>query len=142
MTTDTPVPADAELLCLMAAIDQLVEHAREDDRLCYEQVPSQRYVNARENLRAVLARWGHPSGVGEVVVTKTEAGQIVAVTRQDEEGRILSVIAESAPRPTQTVPLTQAQIVEAFCQQPHPVQFVSAFNQGVRFAERHHGITK
>ena len=33
--------------------------------------------------------------IGEVVVTKTEDGQIVAVTRQDEEGRILSVIAES-----------------------------------------------
>ena len=33
--------------------------------------------------------------IGEVVVTKTEDGQIVAVTRQDEEGRMLSVIAES-----------------------------------------------
>jgi hypothetical protein len=36
---------------------------------------------------------------GEVVVTKNEAGQIVAVTRQDDEGRILSVIAESAAQP-------------------------------------------
>ena len=35
--------------------------------------------------------------IGEVVVTKNAAGQIVAVTRQDEEGQILSVIAESAP---------------------------------------------
>jgi hypothetical protein len=34
--------------------------------------------------------------MGDVVVTKTEAGQIVAVTRQDAEGRILKVIAESA----------------------------------------------
>ena len=51
--------------------------------------------------RAVHAKWGQPSGAGEVVVTKTEAGQIVAVTRQDEEGRILSVIAESTPQPTQ-----------------------------------------
>ena len=34
---------------------------------------------------------------GEVVVTKNDAGQIVAVTRQDDEGRILSVVAESAP---------------------------------------------
>lgn len=32
---------------------------------------------------------------GAVVVTKNQAGQIVAVTRQDEEGRILSVIAEA-----------------------------------------------
>lgn len=38
---------------------------------------------------------------GEVVVTKNEAGQIVAVTRQDDEGRILSVISESArPAPS------------------------------------------
>jgi hypothetical protein len=35
---------------------------------------------------------------GEIVVTKDDAGQIVAVTRQDEERRILSVVAENAPR--------------------------------------------
>lgn len=34
---------------------------------------------------------------GHVVVTRNEAGQAVAVTRQDDEGRILSVIAEFAP---------------------------------------------
>jgi hypothetical protein len=34
----------------------------------------------------------------EMVVTKNHQGQIVAVTRQDEEGRILSVIAESSER--------------------------------------------
>lgn len=33
---------------------------------------------------------------GEIVVTKTPAGRIIAVTRQDSEGRILSVIAEAA----------------------------------------------
>ncbi|WP_329099228.1 hypothetical protein [Pseudomonas aeruginosa] len=41
--------------------------------------------------RAALAQ---PSG--EVVVTKNESGAIVSVTRQDKEGRVLSVIAESA----------------------------------------------
>ena len=40
-----------------------------------------------------------PTPAGEVVVTKNAAGLIVAVTRQDEEGRILSVISESAPSP-------------------------------------------
>ncbi|HFF6228267.1 TPA: hypothetical protein ACOEC1_000201 [Stenotrophomonas maltophilia] len=34
---------------------------------------------------------------GHVVVTRNEAGQAVAVTRQDDEGRILSVIAELGP---------------------------------------------
>lgn len=37
--------------------------------------------------------------IGEVVVTRNDAGEIVAVTRQDDEGRILSVIAESAAPP-------------------------------------------
>lgn len=37
-----------------------------------------------------------------VVVTKNEAGHIVTVTRQDEDGRILKVIAEStSPQPQQ-----------------------------------------
>ncbi|EPK2878745.1 hypothetical protein L4670_001770 [Pseudomonas aeruginosa] len=44
-----------------------------------------------EQARAALAQ---PSG--EVVVTKNESGAIVSVTRQDKEGRVLSVIAESA----------------------------------------------
>ncbi|HHE7826624.1 hypothetical protein [Pseudomonas aeruginosa] len=44
--------------------------------------------------RAALAQ---PSG--EVVVTKNESGAIVSVTRQDKEGRVLSVIAESQPSP-------------------------------------------
>ena len=34
---------------------------------------------------------------GHVVVTRNEAGQAVAVTRQDDEGRILSVIAVFGP---------------------------------------------
>ncbi|UKM53847.1 hypothetical protein VL2_gp034 [Pseudomonas phage vB_PaeM_VL12] len=46
--------------------------------------------------RAALAQ---PSG--EVVVTKNESGAIVSVTRQDKEGRLLSVIAESQPSPAQ-----------------------------------------
>ncbi len=48
------------------------------------------------DLRAALAQ---PSG--EVVVTKNESGAIVSVTRQDKEGRVLSVIAESQPSPAQ-----------------------------------------
>ncbi|MFW4932800.1 hypothetical protein ACOAOU_14750 [Pseudomonas aeruginosa] len=49
-----------------------------------------------EQARAALAQ---PSG--EVVVTKNESGAIVSVTRQDKEGRLLSVIAESQPSPAQ-----------------------------------------
>jgi hypothetical protein len=48
-------------------------------------------------LRAEYER-GRSEPAGDVVVTKAPDGQIVAVTRQDEEGRILSVIAESSSR--------------------------------------------
>lgn len=34
---------------------------------------------------------------GEIVITKNEVGHIVAVTRQDEEGRILDTLAISEP---------------------------------------------
>ena len=44
-----------------------------------------------EQARAALAQLS-----GEVVVTENESGAIVSVTRQDKEGRVLSVIAESA----------------------------------------------
>lgn len=37
-------------------------------------------------------------------------------------------------------PLSQSEVVDGFCKQPHDVQFVSVFNAGVRFAEKHRGI--
>lgn len=44
---------------------------------------------------------------GKVVVTKDLQGHIVCVTRQDEEGRILSVISESTPYPNLDCKITQ-----------------------------------
>lgn len=46
----------------------------------------------REELRAIMTALTLPED--HVVVTRNEVGQAVAVTRQDDEGRILSVIAE------------------------------------------------
>jgi hypothetical protein len=48
-------------------------------------------------LQAALQHSEEP--VGEVTVTKNPSGQIVCVTRNDADGRILSVIAESTPQP-------------------------------------------
>lgn len=58
------------------------------------------------NLRAALAA-AKAQPVGDLVITKNDAGQIVAVTRQDEEGRILEVLAEARPA---AQPLTDDQI--------------------------------
>lgn len=56
--------------------------------------PKQRHLHACA-IRAIMAALTPPEG--HVVVTRNEAGQAVAVTRQDDEGRILSVIAEFEP---------------------------------------------
>ena len=102
-----------------------------------------------EALRAVLAKWGTPAPVGVEPVARLEIGKTkggVSLTHIAEpaafqlpEGMYALYIA---PQPTQAqaVPLTQAQIIEAFCREPHVTQFVMAFNSGVRFAEQHHGI--
>ena len=61
----------------------------------------------------------------------------------DEEKRLIRLgfdAAQSVQAQAGAVPLTQTQVVEAFCKHPHPAQFVTAFDQGVRFAETHHGI--
>ncbi|OBU59225.1 hypothetical protein [Stenotrophomonas maltophilia] len=47
---------------------------------------------------AIIAALTPPEG--HVVVARNEAGQAVAVTRQDDEGRILSVIAEFQHHPS------------------------------------------
>jgi hypothetical protein len=54
------------------------------------------------DLRAQLAARSEP--VGEVVVTRHPDGRIVAVTRQDADGRILSVIAKSSDSIAQPAP--------------------------------------
>ena len=51
--------------------------------------------SACDLLPAIIAALTPPEG--HVVVTRNEAGQAVAVTRQDDEGRILPVIAEFEP---------------------------------------------
>lgn len=57
---NTVYPTDAENF--LAQIDELVAQAREDDRLCYDQIPSQRYADARERIvSAVIAKWGSPA---------------------------------------------------------------------------------
>jgi hypothetical protein len=38
------------------------------------------------------------------------------------------------------VPMTQLEVVEAFCKLPHDVQYVSVFDAGIRAAEAFHGI--
>ncbi len=79
------------------------------------------------NGRAQIATWGGYFLVAEVqraleaqgtvTVTKDQAGRIVAVTRTDAEGRILEVIAESAPYPAPppgTPPATaRARLIDA-----------------------------
>ena len=57
------------------------------------------YSTAARLRAALAAQPAEP--VGDVVVTRNDAGEIVAVTRQDDEGRILSVIAEAQPAPSQ-----------------------------------------
>lgn len=37
-------------------------------------------------------------------------------------------------------PLTQSQVVEEFCKLKHNTQYVTVFDAGVRFAEKHHKI--
>lgn len=96
--------------------------------------------NLIEVCRAMLAAPRPPAAqeLDEVVITKNESGAIVAVTRQDDEGRILSVLAESEVR---IKPLTDEQI-EAI---PVWVNFVGLWPQSrkeiVRAIEAAHGIT-
>lgn len=54
--------------------------------------PEGDYVTYEDHVAAIEA---YRQRRGEVVVTKTPEGEIIAVTRQDAEGKILSVIAEA-----------------------------------------------
>lgn len=57
-------------------------------------------------------------------------------TTEAEAEELISLFSSMKSR----TPLTQPEVVEAFCNTPHNVQYVSVFDAGVRFAEKHHGI--
>ncbi len=68
-------------------------------------------VNLHVVMRTLRAALTPPEG--HVVVTRNEAGQAVAVTRQDDEGRILSVIAEfEVPEGYVLVPVEMTKEIE------------------------------
>ena len=99
------------------------------------------------NRRAVLAKWGSPVVAGEPDLLRAAAIELRDApdlrAMQKATAKLYAAL-DTKPQPTLAqagaVPLTQAKVVEAFCALPHQVQFITAFDQGVRFAERHHGI--
>lgn len=112
---DTDTPDGAAQKCL-SAIESIIREARaaltppdcSDQNLlelaatfetCIAFLPP---VGRRNIAKAVdqLRYKGMTTAEGHVVVTRNEAGQAVAVTRQDDEGRILSVIAEFEHHPS------------------------------------------
>ncbi|EPH2637447.1 hypothetical protein L4O93_003110 [Pseudomonas aeruginosa] len=125
----------------------LVEQAGGDERAAFEKIHTvprgimwneekSQYVRVHEKLcslrtwNSFVALWAgwmaraalaQPSG--EVVVTKNESGAIVSVTRQDKEGRVLSVIAESKPSP--------AQAEQAEAERPEVVGYRSGTSGGI-----------
>lgn len=86
---------------------------------------------------------------GELCIVKNEAGQIVAVTRCDADGRILETIAESAQAEPQE-PLTEAQLNSVCLSYRHDFGLMDAEEQErMRWAAkewlrafRAHGIGK
>jgi len=72
--------------------------------------------------------------------TNDECNAQTEATCEGYEPSAIEVWNLRTPQPVVREPLTQAKVVEAFCALPHQVQFITAFDQGVRFAERHHGI--
>lgn len=48
---------------------------------------------------------------------------------------------EPPPESAKPLPLTDEQLLDAFCITPGIHQFISAFKAGARYAEKHHNIT-
>ena len=80
----------------------------EDDDLHIHEKWAEEFIAERlATLRNALAA-AEAQPTGDLVVTKNDAGQIVAVTRQDVDGRILEVLAEAQPA---AQPLTDEQLL-------------------------------
>lgn len=100
---------------------------------------------------AMCGQWiyEYPGDVFVVFDPMTDGARIVGAARTlREAGEILEAVGQKPPQRVgqamrwhiQRGPLTQAQVVDGFCSTPHEVQCVGAFSDGVRYAERTHGI--
>jgi hypothetical protein len=85
-------PADA-----LAALRELVDEVHAQASKHAHLQDWDEFDRLAEKVCAAQSQPAQPEPRGEVVVTRNPAGQIVAVTRQDDDGRILSVIAEAQP---------------------------------------------
>jgi hypothetical protein len=77
---------------------------------------------------------GHNMGRADVPANHQSAATV------PEDSGCLACVTCGAPAAPVPVPLTQDQVVDAFCKLPHKVQYVAIFQAGVDFAERRHGI--
>ena len=81
----------------------------------------------------------HVANLGQVTVTTDESGRAVAVTRQDDDHRILSVIWE-APPVTAPVRLTNDQVGDCIADdadmqfQNNPIKYIVVFARAVEAA--------
>lgn len=118
ITGPQPQPTSEEREEAAKGLDELARRFSDDNMGC---------DSATCRIAARLLRAPQQQTRGEVVVTKNDRGQIVGVTRQDEDGQILSVIATSAPQ-QQAEPISQDVI--AFLNGSAPLD-------GVWFGDKH-----
>lgn len=100
-------------------------------------------VASRERLSVGAELFIHPQPpvVGEVVVTTNQKDACVAVTRQDAEGQILSVIWEAKQPPVaEQKPLTDEQIETIWDDWYRSWTGLDQFEAIVCMVEKHHGI--
>lgn len=106
---------------------------------------SSRYEGFRAKYRAMIAASPAAPAMpeGEIVIAKNEDGVIVSVTRQAEDGRIISVLAESAA-PVVREPLTSDQFADIVAEASIAADLAASPLKLLAFARevlKAHGIT-
>lgn len=131
---------------LMALVDQLVEHAREDDSMCYDQAPSQRFQDARDELQEVLAKWGTPAPVGVEPVAwaaTSEDGDVEALGMNQSRRFDTPLYTAPPVLAMRREPLTRDQVKAILVESGYynaDAQHKSHFMNGIRHGEAAHGI--
>lgn len=117
-----------------AALQSAIEALQaENERLTLERDVNKRMRDMHFAEKSALQSRVDAMGKGEPVAYS------VGNTLKWHEGKGMTN-AQLYAAPKALAPLTQPEVVEAFCNTRHNTQYVSVFDAGVRFAERHHGI--
>lgn len=119
---------------------------QEDDRWAWMEAATADIAHYRKRIAELESDLEHDKLIIQTAEQRSESllqnmNSIYDELKRLRKEQTALTAASHGEQASKRVPLTDEQVVEGYCNCKSVHQFVQAFEQGIRFAEKHHGIT-